>query len=91
MQNTENAVKPNFDHDLAQFRKGSDASIQLVRESGLAVDLTQWLTIKRYAQQNGLTTQVITNWIARGIIPTDCTMILSELNDIRLVKNQPYR
>lgn len=81
----------DFNGDLANFRQESDAAIQLARESGVQVDLTQWLTIKRYAQRYGLTTQVVTNWIARGIIPVECTMSLPELNDLRLVKNQPYR
>jgi hypothetical protein len=81
----------DFDGDLARFRQESDTAIQLARESGVQVDLTQWLTIKRYAQRYGLTTQVVTNWIAREIIPAECTMSLPELNDIRLVKNQLYR
>lgn len=81
----------DFNRDLAYFRQESDTAIQLARESGVQVDFTQWLTIKRYAQRYGLTTQVVTNWIARGIIPADCTMSLPELNDLRLVKNQLYR
>ncbi len=83
--------RTNFDTDLAQFRQESDAAIQLARESGLTVDLAEWLTVKRYAERYGLTTQVVTNWLARGVIPADCTMTLPELNDLRLVKNQPYR
>lgn len=59
----------DFDGDLARFLQESDAAIQLARESGVQVDLTQWLTIKRYAQRYRLTTQVVTNWIVRGIIP----------------------
>ena len=58
----------DFDRDLARFRQESDVAIKLARESGVQVDLTQWLTIKRYAQRYGLTTQVVTNWIARGTI-----------------------
>ena len=89
--NTVTKQETDFNGDLARFRQESDASIQLARESGVQVDLAQWLTIKRYAQRYGLTTQVVTNWIARGIIPAECTMSLPELNDLRLVKNQPYR
>ncbi len=81
----------DLEGDLARFRQESDASIQLTRESGLSIDLAEWLTVKRYAERYGLTTQVVTNWMARGIIPVDCTMTLPELNDIRLVKNQRYR
>lgn len=80
-----------FDRDLARFRQESDASIQLAKESGVSIDLSEWLTIKRYAQRYGLTTQVVTNWLARGVIPAACTMTLPELNDLQLVKNQAYR
>ena len=51
----------DFDRDLAHFRQESDVAIKLARESGVQVDLTKWLTIKRYAQRYGLTTQVVTN------------------------------
>jgi len=81
----------DLEGDLARFRQQSDASIQLARASGMHVDLTEWLTIKRYAERYDLTTQVVTNWIARGVVPADCTMTLPELNDLRLVRNQPYR
>lgn len=81
----------DLESDLARFRQESDASIALAHESGLTVDLAEWLTVKRYAERYGLTTQVVTHWIARGIIPADCTLTLPELNDIRLVFNQPYR
>lgn len=84
-------AKINHDQDLANFRQESDASIRLAREAGVTIDLAEWLTIKRYAQRYNLTTQVVTNWISRGIIPADCVMDLPELNNIRLVKNQLYR
>jgi hypothetical protein len=81
----------DYDTDLVQFKQESDAAIQLARESGMTIDLAEWLTVKRYAERYNLTTQVVTNWLARGIIPADCTMTLPELNDLRLVRNRPYR
>lgn len=87
--NANNDVAHNTELDT--FLKESDASLQLARENGIVVDRSHWLTIKRYAQRYNLTTQVVTNWINRGIIPTDCVMDLPELNDIRLVKDRTYR
>ncbi len=81
----------DFAEKLARSEKESDRSIQLVREYGVVVDMTKWLTIKRYAEKYGLSTQVVTNWISRDIIPADCVMDLPEINNIRLVKDQPYR
>jgi len=72
------------------------ATIAYVQSKGVKLpdtllDMGEWLTIKRYAQRRGLTTQVVTNWMARGIIPVDCVRIVPELNDLRLVKDQSYR
>ena len=83
--------KINFDRELAEAQNESTQPVKLLQENGFVVDTTEWLTIKRYAERYSLTTQVVTNWMARGVIPADCTMTLPELNDLRLVKNQPYR
>ena len=83
--------KIDFDRELAEAQNESTQSLKLLQENGFVVDTTEWLTIKRYAERYSLTTQVVTNWMARGVIPADCTMTLPELNDLRLVKNQPYR
>lgn len=58
---------------------------------GSLLDMSDWLTIKHYAEKYSVTTQVVTNWIARGVIPADCVKDVPELNDLRLVKDQPYR
>jgi hypothetical protein len=76
---------------LNEFRRQGDESLKLLTQHGFVVDTTKWLTIKRYAEKYNLSTQVVTNWISRGIIPANSTMLLPELNDIRLVKDQPYR
>lgn len=81
----------DLDRELDNFRQKSNRSVQLLREAGVVVDTTEWLTIKRYAERYGVSTQVVTNWINRGVIPADCVMELPELNNLRLVKNQAYR
>lgn len=83
--------KINFDLELAEAQQEAADTTKVLTESGFVVDTTEWLTIKRYAERYGLTTQVVTNWIARRIIPADCILTVPELNDLRLVKNQPYR
>ncbi|GAB3550468.1 hypothetical protein [Spirosoma fluminis] len=86
-----NSETKHHDQVLDEFRKESDRAIQLSREAGQTVDLSEWLTIKRYAQRYNVSMNVVSNWIARGIIPADCVLDLPELNDLRLVKNQPYK
>ncbi|MFD2523091.1 hypothetical protein [Emticicia soli] len=59
---------------------------------GEAVILDEWLTVKRYCERFGIKdTQVVTNWIKRGIIPPENVKEVEELNGLRLIKAVPYR
>ena len=55
------------------------------------LDTTKWLTFARYAKKYGVSQQVVVNWINRGVVPADCVQDIPELNNIRLIKDQPYR
>ncbi|QJD81203.1 hypothetical protein HH216_01350 [Spirosoma rhododendri] len=85
------AIRDRSKELIETARRESDESLRILTEAGITLDTSQWLTIKRYAERYGITMQVVTNWISRGIIPADCTMTVPELNDLRLVKNQAYR
>lgn len=75
----------------ADTQRQSEASLKILTKHGFVLDTTEWLTIKRYAEKHGISTQNVSNWIARGVIPADCVQDLPELNNLRLVKDQPYR
>ncbi|RZK22335.1 MAG: hypothetical protein EOO43_09745 [Flavobacterium sp.] len=78
--------------DLDDFIRESDKSLQLARENGITVDMSKWLTLKRYAQKYSIaSTNVLSNWISRGIIAAENVMDLPELNDLRLIRDIPYR
>ncbi len=77
--------------ETENFRRQSEESLRIATENGFVVDMTNWLTIKRYSEKYGMATQNITNWISRGIIPADSVLDLPELNNIRLVKDQRYK
>lgn len=86
------AEKVDFDKELRDIEQQTNDSINSIQSLGLklpdvVLDTAEWMTIKRYAEQHGLTTQVI----ARGVVPADCVKDVPKLNDLRLVKNQPYR
>ena len=83
--------KLNFEKELADIQQQSAESLRSVQTPDFTVDLSEWLTVKRYADKYGVSQQVVVNWISRGIVPADCVMEIPELNNIRLVKNQPYR
>lgn len=83
--------KIDFDKELADAQRETAESLKILTQHGFVLDTAQWLTIKRYAEKYSVSQQVVVNWIGRGVIPADSTMVLPELNDIRLVKDQPYK
>ena len=58
---------------------------------GELLDTVEGLTVASYAKKYGVTQQVVVNWINRGIVPADCITTLPEINNIRMVKDQPYK
>lgn len=81
----------DFDKELTDAQKESAAILRVAIENGFVPDKTEWLTIKDYAAKYSLSAQVVADWISIGIIPEDSTMVLLELNDIRLIKDQFYK
>lgn len=81
----------DFDRELAKAHQQHEESLKIATQHGFVLDTTEWLTIKRYAEKYGVSQQVVVNWINRGIVPADCTMILHEFNDMRLIKDQAYK
>ena len=81
----------DFDKELAEAQRESQESMKVLTRNGFVVDTAKWLTIKHYAGKYGVSQQVVVNWIGRGVIPPDCTLVVPELNDIRLIKDQPFK
>lgn len=81
----------DFDKELADAQKKSATILKVAIENGFVPDTTVWLTVKDYAAKYSLSTQVVSDWISVGIVPEESTMVLPELNDIKLVKDQFYK
>ena len=62
-----------------------------LQQNGIRYSLDEWLTVANYARKYAVDTQLVSNWISRKVIPANCVVELNALNNIRLVKNQPYR
>ena len=62
-----------------------------LQQNGVRYSLDEWLTIINYARKYAVDTQLVSNWIRRGVVPANCVVELNALNNIRLVKDQPYR
>ncbi|WP_367915134.1 hypothetical protein [Leadbetterella sp. DM7] len=64
----------------------------LLDEAGIAYKLDEWLTVKRYCERfNIKDTQLVTNWIRRGVIPPENVKEIKELNGLKLIKAAPYK
>ena len=84
-------TKIDFNAELAEIQRQSEESLKILTEHGFVLDTTEWLTIARYAKKYGVSQQVVVNWINRGVVPANCVEEIEELNNIRLIKDQPYR
>ncbi len=55
------------------------------------INLNEWITMKEYSKRFNLsTTNVVTNWIKRGIIPQENIRIVPMLNGLKLIKAVKY-
>jgi hypothetical protein len=80
-----------IEQDLEEGRKLIEETKNFLTLMGETVELDKWLTIKRYCERFGINdTQVVTNWIRRGIIPPENVKEVEELNGLRLIKAVPY-
>lgn len=77
---------------LASSKEAQAEAIALLTAQGETIDLAEWVTIKEYTRRFELgSTNVVSNWILRGIIPPENVRTIKELNDIRLIKAIPYK
>jgi len=55
------------------------------------IDLNEWITIKEYANRFQLSsTNVVSNWIKRGLVPPSNIRTLPMLNNLKLIKAVKY-
>ena len=82
--------------EVAELLAKGDALIAqaenlLIEKNGRKYSLDEWITPAEYARRFNLkTTMVISNWIRRGIIPTENILHIPELNDLKLIKAVAY-
>jgi hypothetical protein len=76
---------------LAESRDARKEANNYLILLGQTIDLSDWVTPKEYAKRFGLkSTNVVSNWIRRGIIPPENIVELKMLNGIRLLKAISY-
>lgn len=53
-------------------------------------DLTEWITLTDYSKKYNLSISQVQQWIIRGVVPSDCVIVVPELNYLKLLKNKIY-
>lgn len=68
-----------------------DRAVKFLNDNGVEYSLSDWVTIKKYCDRfNIKDTRIVSNWIARGIIPSENIRVIEELNGLKLIKAIPY-
>ena len=89
-------IEKNIRPELAGLLAESDAVIREAQSylvsQGVQYSLSEWVTPKEYARRFGLeSTNVVSNWISRGIIPAENVKVIEDLNNLKLIKAIPYK
>lgn len=97
MTNTETlgkgiATDPEFERVISELKQAREEATNFLRYNGIELTFDKWVTAKKYCELFGIEdTQVVTNWIKRGIIPPQNVRVIEELNNLRLIKAVKYK
>ena len=66
-------------------------SQSLIATPEFTIDLNEWITMKEYTKRFQLSsTNVVSNWIKRGLVPPSNIRTLPMLNNLKLIKAVKY-
>lgn len=66
-------------------------SQSLISTPEFVIDLNEWITMKEYTKRFQLSsTNVVSNWIKRGLVPPSNIRTLPMLNNLKLIKAVKY-
>jgi hypothetical protein len=66
-------------------------SQSLISTPDFVIDLNEWITMKEYTKRFHLSsTNVVSNWIKRGLVPPSNIRTLPMLNNLKLIKAVKY-
>ncbi|MCE7070507.1 MULTISPECIES: hypothetical protein [Dyadobacter] len=76
---------------LSESREMLEEAKNYLSKDGKRYELHDWITIAEYCKRFNIpNTQTVSNWIKRGIISAENTVVIEEYNNIRLIKAIPY-
>jgi hypothetical protein len=88
----ETTQKKNIKELLAESDRLIEEGKRFLFSEGKTLDLAEWITLQEYTKRHNLkSTMVVSNWIARGIIPPENVFEIEELNGIKLILDKKYK
>jgi hypothetical protein len=76
---------------IAELKRAIAEADNLIATPEFTIDLNEWITIKEYANRFQLSsTNVVSNWIKRGLVPPSNIRTLPMLNNLKLIKAVKY-
>ncbi len=77
---------------IGEARERLNEAVRFLHNNGVDYSLSEWLTIKKYCERFGIKdTNVVSNWIKRGVIPSENIQVIEELNGLKLIKAISYK
>ena len=76
---------------IAELKRAIAEADNLIATPEFTIDLNEWITMKEYTKRFQLSsTNVVSNWIKRGLVPPSNIRILPMLNNLKLIKAIKY-
>ena len=76
---------------IAELEKAIAEADNLIATPEFTIDLNEWITMKEYTKRFQLSsTNVVSNWIKRGVVPPSNIRTLPMLNNLKLIKAVKY-
>ncbi|CAG5067639.1 hypothetical protein DYBT9623_00360 [Dyadobacter sp. CECT 9623] len=84
-------IQEDLETLLSDSKKTLNEAQNYLSKDGVRYELHDWVTIAEYCKRFNIpNTQTVSNWIKRGIVPKENTVVIEEYNNIRLLKAVPY-
>lgn len=86
-KNLKSEIREKLDEIHSMMNELSQSKLTIMDKE---YDLSEWITLTDYAKKYNLSISRVQQWIIRGVVPTDCVIVVPELNYLKLLKNKMY-
>lgn len=79
-------ITANSNNHVTKVYTSSDFIFNLLKYNGINYDLSEWITISKYAEFKKVKVNTVCNWIKRGKIDKDNIVVIEEFNNLTLIR-----